>query len=101
MHAATAPRPVLAPPARLDRLPVRPAPAAGYRELIAAEVPALPARTVQLLLAALGILPAGAASGRFDRATAAAVRAFQEAAGLEPSGIPGRATADALLARAG
>jgi peptidoglycan hydrolase-like protein with peptidoglycan-binding domain len=101
MHAATAPRPVLAPPARTDRLPSRPVPAAGYRELIAAEVPALPARTVQLLLSGLGILPAGAETGRFDRATAAAVRAFQETVGLEPNGVPGRATADALLARAG
>ncbi len=64
-------------------------------------MPALPARTVQLLLAALGILPASAVSGRFDPATANAVRPFQEAAGLEPNGVPGRATADALLARAG
>jgi peptidoglycan hydrolase-like protein with peptidoglycan-binding domain len=101
MHAATAPRPVLAPPARADRRPARPLPVAGYRELLAAEVPALPARTVQLLLAALGILPAGADTGRFDRATTAAVRAFQETVGLEPNGVPGRATADALLTRAG
>jgi peptidoglycan hydrolase-like protein with peptidoglycan-binding domain len=100
MHAATAARPVLAP-LRSDRLPSRPAPAAGYRELIAAEVPALPARTVQLLLAALGILAPWAVSGRFDAATAAAVRSFQEAVGLDPNGVPGRATADALLARAG
>jgi peptidoglycan hydrolase-like protein with peptidoglycan-binding domain len=97
MHVAT----VLAPAARTTALPSRPAPAAGYRELIAAELPALPARTVQLLLAALGILAPTAVSGRFDPATAAAVRDFQAAAGLEPNGVPGRATADALLARAG
>ena len=97
MRAAT----VLAPTARGDALPGRPAPAAGLRELIAAEVPALPARTVQLLLAALGILAPRAVSGRFDPATAAAVRDFQAAAGIEPNGVPGRATADALLARAG
>ncbi len=94
MHAAT----VFSQPVRR---PSRSAPAAGYRALLAAEVPALPARTVQLLLSALGMLAPAAVSGRFDRATAAAVRAFQEAAGLEPTGVPGRATADALLARAG
>jgi peptidoglycan hydrolase-like protein with peptidoglycan-binding domain len=97
MRAAT----VLAPTGRTTVLPGRPAPAAGYRALIAAELPALPARTVQLLLAALGILAPKAVSGRFDPVTAAAVRAFQAAAGLEPNGVPGRATADALLARAG
>jgi peptidoglycan hydrolase-like protein with peptidoglycan-binding domain len=97
MPAAT----VLATTTRGDALPSRPASAAGYRALLAAELPALPARTVQLLLAALGILAPAAVSGRFDAATVAAVRHFQEAAGLEPNGVPGRATADALLARAG
>ena len=97
MHAAT----VLAPTTRREALPSRPAPAAGYRALLAAELPALPARTVQLLLAAIGILAPDAVSGRFDPATADALRHFQEAAGLEPNGVPGRATADALLARAG
>ncbi|MDX6647725.1 MAG: putative peptidoglycan binding domain [Miltoncostaeaceae bacterium] len=101
MHAATAPSPVLASAVRSARVPCRPAPAAGYRELLAAELPALPARTVQLLLVALGHLAPGAASGRFDRATAAAVRAFQVTAGLEATGVPARATADALLARTG
>jgi peptidoglycan hydrolase-like protein with peptidoglycan-binding domain len=101
MHAAIAPKPVLASPVRSARIPDgRPAPTAGYRELLAAELPALPARTVQLLLVALGHLAPDAASGRFDHATAAAVRAFQETACLEPTGVPARATADALLARA-
>jgi peptidoglycan hydrolase-like protein with peptidoglycan-binding domain len=97
MHAAT----ILAPTTRRETLSSRPAPAVGYRALLAAELPALPARTVQLLLAALGILAPVAVSGRFDPATADALRQFQEAAGLDPNGVPGRATADALLARAG
>jgi len=99
---AAAPSPFPAPSVRTTGIPHRrPAPAAGYRELLAAELPALPARTVQLLLMALGHLAPGAASGRFDGATAAAVRAFQETAGLEATGVPARATADELLARAG
>ena len=57
MHVATAPRPVLAPPAWTDRLPGRRLPAAGYRELFAAEVPARRRGTVQLLLAASASSP--------------------------------------------
>jgi peptidoglycan hydrolase-like protein with peptidoglycan-binding domain len=98
MSAAAAPRHAAAlarealPPRR------REAPAASLTDLLAAEVPALPARTIQLMLAALGHLAPHAVSGRFDRATAAAVRAFQREGGLEPTGVPSRATADALLA---
>jgi len=60
--------------------------------------PALPAQRVQALLLAHGLLDARDLSGRYDRATCDAVARFQAAHGLVVDGIPGRATADALLA---
>lgn len=64
----------------------------------AGAVPALAARTIQEHLAPGGYLTASDTTGCFDRPTAAAVRAFQEANGLEVDGVAGRATCDALLA---
>jgi hypothetical protein len=60
--------------------------------------PALPALEVQQRLAALGLLPRDAVSGRFDRRTANAVARFQARAGLRVDGVPGGRTADLLLA---
>ncbi len=92
MHAATAAATTLAPPRRA-------APTASWRDALAvAEAPALPAQTVQLLLVVRGLMPSGAMSGRFDRATAEAVAGFQADAGLEVTGVASRETADALLA---
>jgi peptidoglycan hydrolase-like protein with peptidoglycan-binding domain len=60
-------------------------------------VPALPARTVQERLVALGRLPADAVTGRYDRRTLDAVARFQAALGLPVDGVPGARTADELL----
>ncbi len=71
----------------------------SWRDALAvAEAPRLHARTLQLLLVRAGHLDADAACGRFDHATAAAVRAYQRSAGLEITGVASQATADALLA---
>jgi peptidoglycan hydrolase-like protein with peptidoglycan-binding domain len=59
--------------------------------------PALPARTVQEQLVALGRLPADAITGRYDRRTLDAVARFQAAHGLPVDGVPDARTADALL----
>ncbi len=75
-----------------------PSGAAWSDALSVAEVPALPARTVQLLLSARGLLAPAEVTGRFDRVTGAAVRAFQRARGLDVTGVASRVTADALLA---
>lgn len=102
MCAATAPAPSsLRRPGTVCIPHRRPAPTAGCRELLAVEVPALPARTVQLLLMALGPLAPGAASGPLRPRDGRGRAGVQEAAGLEPNGVPGRATADALLTHAG
>lgn len=69
----------------------------GWGESFSAAVPALPARTVQEHLSACGYLAPSAISGRFDAATAAAVRRFQEDRDLAIDGVPGRATAALLL----
>jgi len=63
--------------------------------------PALPARTVQERLVALGRLPADAITGRYDRRTLDAVARFQAAHGLAVDGVPDARTADALLASGG
>ena len=60
--------------------------------------PALPARTVQERLVALGRLPADAITGRYDRRTLDAVARFQATLGLPVDGVPDARTADALLA---
>jgi murein L,D-transpeptidase YcbB/YkuD len=65
---------------------------------VADAIPALPARQVQERLAGLGLLPADAVSGRFDRPTADAVARFQARTGLPVDGVPGRRTSDLLLA---
>jgi murein L,D-transpeptidase YcbB/YkuD len=59
--------------------------------------PALQAREAQERLLALGLLPAEALSGRYDRATMDAVARFQATHGLPVDGVPDAATADALL----
>src|SRR3954452_23926067 len=59
--------------------------------------PALHAQETQERLLALGLLPAEALSGRYDRPTLDAVARFQAAHGLPVDGIPDAATADALL----
>jgi peptidoglycan hydrolase-like protein with peptidoglycan-binding domain len=59
--------------------------------------PALPARTVQEQLVALGRLPADAVTGRYDRPTLDAVARFQAALGLPVDGVPDARTADELL----
>ena len=59
--------------------------------------PALPARTVQERLVALGRLPEDAITGRYDRPTLDAVARFQAALGLEVDGVPDARTADELL----
>jgi murein L,D-transpeptidase YcbB/YkuD len=66
--------------------------------LSAGIVPALPARTVQERLVALGRFPAEAVTGRYDRPTLDAVARFQAERGLRVDGVPGWRTADALLA---
>jgi murein L,D-transpeptidase YcbB/YkuD len=65
---------------------------------VADAIPALPAHVVQARLVALGLLPADAVSGRFDRPTADAVARFQARVGLPADGVPGRSTSDLLLA---
>jgi murein L,D-transpeptidase YcbB/YkuD len=67
---------------------------------VADAIPALPARQVQERLVALGLLSPAAVSGRFDRPTADAVARFQARTGLPADGVPGRRTADLLLATA-
>jgi len=96
-----APIPALALPCAKLRLSRAPARTAGLGAILSAELPALPARTAQLLLAAVGHLAPHAVSGRFDRDTADALRAFQRCAGLAVTGVPDRGTADALLGLAG
>ncbi len=59
--------------------------------------PALQARETQERLVALGLLPADALSGRYDRPTMDAVARFQASHGLPVDGFPDAATADALL----
>src|SRR3954454_2687888 len=59
--------------------------------------PALQARETQERLIALGLLPADALTGRYDRRTMDAVARFQAARGLPVDGLPDAATADALL----
>ena len=59
--------------------------------------PALQAREAQERLLALGLLPADALTGRYDRPTMDAVARFQATHGLPVDGIPDAATADALL----
>jgi len=59
--------------------------------------PALQAGETQERLIALGLLPAGARSGRYDRRTLDAVARFQASQGLPVDGMPDAATADALL----
>jgi peptidoglycan hydrolase-like protein with peptidoglycan-binding domain len=59
--------------------------------------PALPARTVQEQLVALGRLPADAITGRYDQRTLDAVARFQAALGLAVDGVPDARTADELL----
>jgi peptidoglycan hydrolase-like protein with peptidoglycan-binding domain len=59
--------------------------------------PALPARETQERLLALGLLPADALSGRYDRPTMDAIARFQASRGLPVDGIPDATTADALL----
>ena len=59
--------------------------------------PALPAGETQEHLIALGLLPADARTGRYDRPTLDAVARFQASHGLPVDGIPDAATADALL----
>lgn len=59
--------------------------------------PALQARETQERLVALGLLPADALSGRYDRPTMDAVARFQASHGLPVNGLPDAATADALL----
>lgn len=61
-------------------------------------VPAIPAADAQTRLVALGLLPAAAATGAWNRPTADAVRRYQAACGLEPSGVAGSVTAERLLA---
>jgi peptidoglycan hydrolase-like protein with peptidoglycan-binding domain len=59
--------------------------------------PALQAGETQERLIALGLLPADARSGRYDRRTLDAVARFQASRGLPVDGLPDAATADALL----
>ncbi len=59
-------------------------------------VPALPATTAQARLVALGLLAPSAATGRWNPATAAAVRRLQSTNGLPESGVVGVATAQLL-----
>jgi peptidoglycan hydrolase-like protein with peptidoglycan-binding domain len=59
--------------------------------------PALHARDVQERLLALGLLPAEAVTGRYDRRTLEAVARFQAQHGLPVDGVPDSPTADALL----
>jgi peptidoglycan hydrolase-like protein with peptidoglycan-binding domain len=59
--------------------------------------PALPARTVQEHLVALGRLPADAITGLYDRRTLDAVARFQASLGLDVDGVPDARTADELL----
>jgi peptidoglycan hydrolase-like protein with peptidoglycan-binding domain len=59
--------------------------------------PALPARTVQERLVAIGHLPADAITGRYDRRTLDAVARFQATLGFDVDGVPDARTADELL----
>jgi peptidoglycan hydrolase-like protein with peptidoglycan-binding domain len=61
-------------------------------------VPAIDAGGAQARLVDLGLLPARAATGRWNPPTVEAVRRFQADCGLDPSGVPGTATARRLLA---
>ncbi|WP_210492441.1 peptidoglycan-binding domain-containing protein [Patulibacter sp. SYSU D01012] len=61
-------------------------------------VPAMTARDAQARLVALGLLPPSAATGAWNPRTVEAVRRYQEASGLEPSGVAGAATARLLRA---
>ena len=60
-------------------------------------VPAIAAHRAQSRLVDLGFLPSTAATGSWNPPTVDAVRRFQVACGLEPSGVAGAATADRLL----
>jgi peptidoglycan hydrolase-like protein with peptidoglycan-binding domain len=61
-------------------------------------VPAIDARAAQARLVDLGLLSPPAATGTWNPSTVDAVRRFQAARGLEPSGVAGTATARGLLA---
>lgn len=61
-------------------------------------VPAIHARAAQDRLVALGLLAPTAATGTWNATTVDAVRRFQVARGLEPSGVAGTRTAGRLLA---
>lgn len=60
-------------------------------------VPAIAAHRAQSRLVDLGLLSTAAATGSWNPPTVEAVRRFQAARGLEPSGVAGAATADRLL----
>jgi peptidoglycan hydrolase-like protein with peptidoglycan-binding domain len=62
--------------------------------------PALHAGEIQERLIALGVLPADARTGRYDRRTMDAVARFQASQGLPVDGLADAATADALLGAA-
>lgn len=61
-------------------------------------VPAIPAADAQARLVALGLLPATAATGAWNPPTVDALRRYQAACGIEPSGVAGARTAERLLA---
>lgn len=63
-------------------------------------VPAIHAADAQALLVAIGMIPAAAASDRWDLATVEAVRCFQRSRGLPITGVADHRTADALLVAA-
>jgi murein L,D-transpeptidase YcbB/YkuD len=60
-------------------------------------VPAMRAAEAQARLVRLGLLDADAATGAWNPSTVEAVRRYQAACGIEPSGVAGPATADRLL----
>lgn len=61
-------------------------------------VPAIPAADAQARLVELGLLAPEAATGAWNPPTVEAVRRYQAAYGLEPSGVAGPGTADHLIA---
>lgn len=61
-------------------------------------VPAITAADAQARLVQLGMLGPESATGAWNPATLEAVRRYQAAYGLEPSGIAGPITVDRLLA---
>lgn len=86
--------------ARAPRLPRLHGVVAAVRAVMvpgSSGAPALHARDVQERLLALGLLPAEAVTGRYDRRTLEAVARFQAQHGLPVDGVPDAPTADALL----